>query len=79
MNTVETPAPAPAKVAILRDLIARGHSAEAILEEFKRVAVLHGLPPEVGAASFRGCLGAAVEDLESKRQPAFPSKAAVKN
>lgn len=66
MNTVETPAPTPGKVAILRDLIACGHSAAAILEEFKRVAVLHGLPPEVGAASFRGCLGAAVEDLNTR-------------
>ena len=62
----KTPAPTPAKVAILRALIARGHSAETILEEFKRVAVLHGLPPEVGAASFRGCLGAAVEDLNTR-------------
>lgn len=63
----KTTDPTPGKVAILRDLIARGHSAETILEEFKRVAVLHGLPPEVGAASFRGCVGAAVEDLETRR------------
>ena len=74
-----TPAPTPGKVALFRDMIAQGHSAETLLEAFKAAAVLHGLPPELGAASFRGCLQAAVEDLETRRQPAFPSKTTVEN
>jgi len=61
-------APIPAKILLLRALVARGYSSEAILEEFKRVAVLLGLPLKLGAAAFRGWRRAAVLVFTLKRR-----------